>query len=272
MDPKLQRRIQRYGWDKAVQYYEPFWKQQLEPAQTRLLAVARLRPGQYVLDVACGTGLVSMRAAEAVGPTGLVVGTDIADQMVARARAVATRQRLHQTRFARMDAEALELLDGTFDAALCALGLMYVPRPVRALQEMYRVLKPGGRAVAAVWGQRDRCGWAAIFPIVAARVQSEVCPLFFQLGTQTTLEQTFQAAGFKDVGSERLSTVLHYDSPAAACGAAFAGGPVALAYAHFDARIRQEAHAEYLAAIAPYQRANGYEIPGEFVITHGDKR
>ena len=272
MDPKLQRRIQRYGWDQAMQYYERFWKQQLEPAQTRLLAMATLRPGEYVLDVACGTGLVTMRAAQAVGPTGIVVGTDIAAKMVARAYTVATRQRLHQTLFARMDAETLELLDATFDAALCALGLMYVPHPVQALQEMYRVLKRGGRAVAAVWGQRDHCGWAAIFPIVEARVQSEVCPLFFQQGTGTTLEQTFQAAGFKDIASERLSTVLHYATPEDACGAAFAGGPVALAYARFADRTRQEAHAEYLTAIAPYQRANGYEIPGEFVIVHGHKR
>jgi hypothetical protein len=134
------------------------------------------------------------------------------------------------------------------------------------------VLKLGGRAVVAVWGQRDRCGWAAIFPIVEARVQSEVCPLFFQLGTQETLVQTLQAAGFKDVVGERLSTILHYDTPEDACGAAFAGGPVALAYSRFAAHTRQAAHAEYLAAIAPYHRGNGYAIPGEFVIACGYKR
>ena len=103
---------------------------------------------------------------------------------------MAARQDLRHTTFARMDAEALQCADGTFDVALCALGLMYVPDPLRAFQEMHRVLKPGGRAVDAVWGQRDHCGWAAIFPIVEARVQSEVCPLFFQLGTQDTLVQT----------------------------------------------------------------------------------
>jgi hypothetical protein len=57
-----------------------------------------------------------------------------------------------------------------------------------------------------------------------------------------------------------------------ACGAAFAGGPVALAYARFAACTRQAAHAEYVAAIAPYRRGNGYAIPGEFVIACGDKR
>jgi ubiquinone/menaquinone biosynthesis C-methylase UbiE len=147
-----------------------------------------------------------------------------------------------------------------------------VPHLVRALQEMSRVLKTAGRAVVVVWGQRDRCGWAEIFPIVEMRVHSEVCPLFFQLGTKDILAQTFQVAGFKDIVSERLSTVLHYASAADACGAAFAGGPVALAYARFDARTRHAAHAEYLGAIAAYCTGDGYAIPGEFVVVRGSKR
>lgn len=272
MDAKLQRRIQRYGWDKAVSYYEPCWKQQLEPAHTRLLALAALQRGERVLDVACGTGLVSFRAAASVGPEGAVVGTDISEHMVDRARAMAAQPHFRHTTFARMDAEDIRLSDGTFDVALCALGLMYVPHPVRALQEMSRVLKTGGRAVAVVWGQRDRCGWAEIFPIVEMRVHSEVCPLFFQLGTKDILAQTFQVAGFKDIVSEHLSTVLHYASAADACGAAFAGGPVALAYSRFDARTRHAAHAEYLAAIAAYCTGDGYAIPGEFVVVRGSKR
>ena len=272
MEATLQRRIQRYGWDKAVSDYEPGWKHQLEPAHTRLFALAALQHGERVLDVACGTGLVSFRAAAAVGPAGAVVGTDISAHMVARARALAAQPHLHHTSFARMDAEDLRLPDGTFDVALCALGLMYVPHPARALQELSRVLNPGGRAVAAVWGQRDRCGWAEIFPIVARRVRSEVCPLFFQLGTQDILAQTLQGAGFQDIVSARLSTMLHYASSADACGAAFAGGPVALAYARFDARTRHAAHAEYLAAIAAYRTGDGYAIPGEFVVVRGSKR
>jgi hypothetical protein len=67
-------------------------------------------------------------------------------------------------------------------------------------------------------------------------------------------------------------TVLEYASAEEACGAAFAGGPVALAYVHCDAPTRQEAHAAYLAAIEPYRRGSGYAIPGEFVITSGRKR
>ena len=105
---------------------------------------------------------------------------------------------MSQVRFERRDAEALGTDEARFDAALCALGLMYVPDPVNALEEMFRTLKPGGRAVAAVWGERKRCGWADIFPVVDARVSSEVCPMFFQLGTRNVLEITFEKAGFTD--------------------------------------------------------------------------
>lgn len=271
MDARFQRRVQRYGWDKAAAYYEQYWARQLAPAQTRLLELADLRPGEKVLDIACGTGLVTLPAADAVGPSGAVVGTDISDVMVLRLREMAAQRGLPQVSAERMDAEDLRFPDVTFDAALCALGLMYVPDPLKALQEMRRVLGPGGRAVAAVWGARKNCGWAEIFPIVDSRVRSEVCPLFFQLGTGDALKYTMEAADLADVVVGRLTTTLVYDSGEEACGAAFAGGPVALAYSRFDERTSAEAHAEYLASIEPYRRGDGYAIPGEFVVARGRK-
>jgi ubiquinone/menaquinone biosynthesis C-methylase UbiE len=236
-----------------------------------MLEMACLRPGERVLDVACGTGLVSFPAAEAVGPGGGVLGTDISERMVEAARQEAAMRGFAHMQFARMDAEALDMPSGTFDAALCSLGLMYVPDPLKAVGEMHRALRPGGRAAAVVWGARDRCGWAEIFPIIDARVESEVCPLFFQLGTGDSLRRAFQMSGFTGVTAEQLRESLHYSTPEEACGAAFAGGPVALAYSRFDQRTREEAHAEYLASIERYRNGDGYEIPGEFVIAIGCK-
>ena len=177
-----------------------------------------------MLDVACGTGLVSFRAAQAVGAKGAVVGTDISGEMVETARRGAVLRDLAHARFERGDAEALPLPDAGFDAAVCALGLMYVPDPVRALCEMRRLLRPGGRAAAAVWGARRNCGWAEIFPITDARVASDVCPMFFHLGTKDMLARAFEAAGFADVRSERLSTTLRA-SAEDALAAVFRGGP-----------------------------------------------
>jgi ubiquinone/menaquinone biosynthesis C-methylase UbiE len=271
MDPRLQRRVQRYGWDKAAALYEGFWARQLAPAQARLLEMAALTPGERVLDLAAGTGLVTFPAAEAVGATGRVVATDISDAMVQRLTTEAAARGLAQITAERTDAESLRWDPTTFDVVLCALGLMYVVNPAACLAESFRVLTPGGRMVAAVWGARRNCGWAEIFPIVDRRVQSEVCPMFFQLGTGSVLAQAMVSAGFVNVAEERLNTTLEYDSADAAVGAAFAGGPVALAYSKFDDATRESAHAEYLASIEPHRDGDRYRVPGEFVVVRGDK-
>jgi len=269
MEPALQRRIQRYGWDRAADHYEAYWCHQLEPAQDLLMELAQFTPGEEVVDIACGTGLVSFRAAHAVGLKGQVVATDISEKMVEIATIMAQQKGIPNIRFMRMDAEDLQLSDQSFDVALCALGLMYVPGPVKAIQEMHRVLKPGGRMVAAVWGQRDHCGWADLFEIVDKRVASEVCPMFFNLGNPDMLRLSMNAAGFSECTTKTISTVLHFDSAEQACGAAFAGGPVALAYHKFSEQVKGEAHSEYLASIEKYKKGNGYEVPGEFIVGRG---
>jgi ubiquinone/menaquinone biosynthesis C-methylase UbiE len=273
MEANLQRRVQRYGWDKAAEYYEGFWHKQLATAQTRLLELAALKLGERVLDVACGTGLVTFPAAAAVGPGGEVVGTDISQAMIDLVRQIAEERSIANVAFDRMDAENLSALpDASFDVVLTALGLMYVPDVLQALKEQHRVLRPGGRAVAAVWGQRDRCGWAEIFPIVESHIKSDVCPMFFQMGTQDALSRTMQMAGFTDVAHERLPTALRYESAEEAIGAAFLGGPVALAYARMDEATREAAHREYLDSIAACRDGAAYNVPGEFVVAQGRKR
>jgi ubiquinone/menaquinone biosynthesis C-methylase UbiE len=266
VEPRLQRRVQRYGWDRAVAAYEQGWRDQLEPAHDLMLDMVDLQPGERILDVACGTGLVSLRMAATVGASGAVVGTDISGEMVDEARRIAARRQLANVRFERADAEALPFADAAFDAAVCGLGLMYVPDPVKALAEMRRLLRPGGRAAAAVWGARRNCGWAEIFPITDARVASDVCPMFFQLGTQDMLAHAFATAGFADVRLERLATSLCYACADDALAAVFRGGPVALAYSRFDDATRRAVHAEYLESIAAYRAGDGYRIPGEFVV------
>ena len=271
MEPALQRRVQRYGWDKAAVYYESFWQNQLRPAQDLLLEMAQLKKGDHVLDIASGTGLVSFRAAETVGNNGFVLGTDISEKMVEIANATAKEKNIDVIEFRRMDGEELDIENDRFDVAICALGLMYMPEPIKALKEMLRALKTGGRTVAAVWGGRNHCGWAEIFEIVDKRVASEVCPMFFHLGNPDQLRLSFHAAGYSQINSNRISTILQYTSEEEAIGAAFAGGPVALAYNKFSEEVKKEVHAEYLESIDQYKKGKGYEVPGEFVVTIGYK-
>jgi len=262
MEPRLQRRVQRYGWDLAAESYEALWQAQLAVVQTELLTCAALAPGEQVLDVACGTGLVTSAASEAVGPAGRVVGVDLSGQMVDAAQ----ERGLANVDFVRMDAEELALPDARFDVVLCALGLMYMPDPARAVREMRRVLRPGGRAVFAVWGERARCGWAPLFGIVDAEVASDVCPLFFGLGQGDTLARLCVNAGLQVAVERRIADAMAYANADDACDAAFAGGPVALAWSRFDAQARARVRARYVQAIEPWRVAHGYRIPAEFVV------
>ena len=266
MDAKLQLRIQRYGWDAAASFYHSDWCDQLRPAQDTLLEMADLQLGNSVLEVACGTGMVTMRAAKAIGAVGTVFATDLSENMIQQVAKNYNDANLSNVSVARMGAEALDVENGKFDVALCALGLMYVPDPRRALAEMARAVRPGGKVVATTWGERCHCGWAEIFPIVDARVASEVCPMFFASGVPGMLTKDFEAANMVGIREVRQTETLGFASADDLIRAMMLGGPVAMAVKRFDDRTMAEVRDEFLSSVASYQNDNGgYSIPGEFV-------
>jgi SAM-dependent methyltransferase len=271
MRPEVHRRVQRYGWDRAVTAYEALWEPVLRRCAGQALALLAPRPGERALDVACGAGAVTLRLAEAVGPDGAVIGVDLSGEMARRTAGRAAERGLSNVTTARMDAERLDIADASQDIVTCVLGLMYPADPPAALREMWRVLRPGGRCVAAVWGRRDRCGWREVFPIVDARVASEVCPLFFALGGDGALTGAMAAAGFTNLHEQRTAETLRWPDGDAACTAMLAGGPAALAYSRFDPATRAAVDAEYLASLAAYREGDAYAVPGEFVFVRGER-
>lgn len=268
MDGRLQLRVQRYGWDRASPHYDRLWAEALAPATQGVLRLARLQAGERVLDVACGSGVLTRAAHAAVGPRGEALGCDVSAGMVALAQATSAG-----CRFWRADAQDLDahLPLASVDVVLCGLGLMYMPDPEASLSAMARCLRPGGRLVVSVWGERAACGWSAVFPIVDARVRSEVCPMFFRLGGEGVLGTALRGAGLQTPHTERLATTLHYPDATTACDAALLGGPVAMAYGHFDAPTREAVRSEYLDSLRPWAQAPGYALPGEFVLGMGTR-
>src|SRR6185503_11434950 len=115
-----------------------------------LVALAALKPGERVLDVACGTGLVARLAATETGPTGQVTGLDINRNMLALARSLPPPPGASVT-WVEGDAGAMGFPDASFDVILCQQGLQFFPDKAAALGEMHRVLVPRGRVVLSVW-------------------------------------------------------------------------------------------------------------------------
>jgi SAM-dependent methyltransferase len=270
VDAKLQIRIQRYGWDAAATFYEDGWRGPLSPAQRTLMETADLVPGEKVIEVACGSGQVTRAIAACVGPSGEVFATDLSQSMADLTARTSKEAGLLWVSTARMNAEELQVDEGRFDAALCALGLMYVPDPRKALASMRLAVRPKGRVVATVWGQRKNCGWAEIFPIVDARVQSEVCPLFFATGGAGALRLDFEAAGLTEITEKQQSETLEFENDRTLLNAMLLGGPVALAVKRFSPEVMAEVETEFLASVAAHRGADGrFSIPGEFVTVAG---
>jgi SAM-dependent methyltransferase len=140
---------QAYGGNAAENYERFFVPAIGEPFARDMIEAAALQPGERVLDVACGTGIVTRLAAERVAPNGIIAGLDVNPAMLAVARTLVTSSRT-PVRWYETSAEAMPLPDAAFDVVLCQLGLMFMADKGAALREMRRVLAPGGRALISV--------------------------------------------------------------------------------------------------------------------------
>lgn len=149
---------------------------QLRALRQRVAALARLQPGQHVLDVGCGTGTLALEVQRCVGTTGCVVGIDPGPRQIARARQKALRHRV-AIDFQLGTLEQLVFPERTFDVVLSTLMLHHLPQRVRqqGLAEVARVLKPGGRVVLADFtSSSQRRGRAARFHAGGLRLQDVV--------------------------------------------------------------------------------------------------
>jgi SAM-dependent methyltransferase len=118
----------------------------------RTIELLSLPAGSRVLDVCCGTGASALSAAKTVGPTGKVVGVDLAGELLKLARAKAVQQRLANIQFEVGDMLSLRFPAESFDAVICVFGIFFVPDMVMAVNELWRRVRPGGRLVVTTWG------------------------------------------------------------------------------------------------------------------------
>lgn len=199
----------------AAELYQSFFVPAIAmPVSGELLGAARLSPGERVLDVACGTGVITRAAAEQVGQGGTVTAVDLAPDMLAVAKA--TPAAGAPIEYHQADAASLPLPDASCDVALCQMGLMFMPDRTAALSELHRVLAPGGRVVVNTPGR--------IQPLFQAMEQAIVDHIGPQLGAfvsavfsmpdPAALAALLNDAGFTGVTSKEYTAHCTLPGPA----------------------------------------------------------
>lgn len=171
------------------------------PFASILLEYANPQPGEHVVDIACGTGVVARLAAPLVGETGVIVGVDINPHMIAVGRSLPAPSGA-AIDWREGSALALPLPDNSFDLALCQAGLQFIPDRPGALREMYRILKPGGRVALSVWRSIDhQPAGKIIWESIARHLNTTVETInpALSLGNAEELVALLEVAGFSGV-------------------------------------------------------------------------
>jgi ubiquinone/menaquinone biosynthesis C-methylase UbiE len=244
----------------------------------RLVDLVGPRPGNTILELTAGTGETGFLLADRIGADGRLISTDFSEAMVQAAARGATQRGLANVEFRVIDAQAIDLPDGSVDGVLSRFGLMLVPDPRRALEESHRVLRPGGRLAYAVWGAMDRNPWITL--LAGALLQRGHAPGgdpfgpggLFSLAELDHNAQLANEAGFSDVEVEEISGAMQAQSPDDYWDfQSSISGPVATLLAALSPDERATIRTAFHAATEPYCAADGCRLPFCALVLHSTR-
>lgn len=254
-------------------------RQQLYGAATEMmLDVAGIQAGSRVLDVAAGTGESTLTAAYRVGLTGHVLAADVSASMLNVAAEAARKEGLTNVETRIMNAENLELDTDSFDAVICRIALMLFPNPAKALTEMRRVVKPGGRVAVVVYAALEKNPFWGIFHKTVCRLGNIPSPApgepwMFALGEPGALEEVYRRADFLNVSVRAVPIHRRLSSAAAAVENMRKGaGDRRELMNRLNETDRERVWAEIAEQFKRFEGPNGFEIPGEVPIGVGTKQ
>lgn len=203
--------FEKAAWVRLSESYDALAGQMTRQTVDAILDAVHIRPGDALLDVASGFGYV---AAKAKGRGANPIGVDFSPEMIEGARLHAPDIRIEIG-----DAENLAYADASFDAVVCAFGMLHFPRPGRALAEARRVLRPGGRHAFTVWCDPAK---TRLFAMIGEAMQKHADmsvglppgPGAFMLSDPLICEALMDAAGFSEVRLEELPCQFRMTSSA----------------------------------------------------------
>ena len=265
----------RDTWNESAPSYDPVLRN-LDKFNAELLRLAEPRPGERVLDVATGPGQPALSLAPLVGRAGRVVGIDLAERMVDVARERAKAAQRDNVEFHVMDAENLTFPDASFDLVVCRFGLQIVTDPDRAIAEAKRVLKPGGRLVATVWGPAEKV--PAIHVIIGPMLEnaepdeSGYLPTPYEMGGPGELVGILVKAGFREAAEERVTREWTFPSEEAYFESTLKGTPIGHSLSEEEPDVQEEVLRKTRANLQAWKKPDGsVALPAECVVVRARK-
>lgn len=259
------------AYDAGAAAYDRFtgeWSRLYVPS---LVAAAEVASGHWVLDVAAGTGGATVGLASRVGIAGRVFAVDLSLPML---RVAAANLAGLRAAIAVMDGQWLACRDGSFDAVVCQLGLMFFPAPLRGLEECRRVLRPGGRVALQVWSRSERVPFYGLLADAMGRhlppAQRDALYLPSALADADRLSGLLTRAGFREVSvtlerrSRAFESFEDYWSPIEAGAGRF--GPL---YLELPETGRRAVREEVQKSMAPFKSDTGLVLESEALIGKG---
>lgn len=183
------------------------------PWASTLIRAADPEPGERVLDVGCGTGVVARQVASRLGARAAVTGFDLSPNMLVVAQAAAAREGV-TIDWREGSAEQLPFEDGSFDLVLCQFALMFFADKAAALAEMHRVLTGDGRLLLSVWQSLDRHPfYQTLHGVIQRRLGVSALQDIFALGSAEELRSLLTSARFERAEVEPISMTAHFPNP-----------------------------------------------------------
>ena len=270
MEPSEFKRASHAVWEAMAPGWEE-WHTWLEtggrPATERMIEALEASPGDTILELAAGTGVVGFSAATAIGGDTQLIISDFAEAMVEAAQRQGAELGLRNVEYRVLDAEALDLPDEAVDGVLCRWGYMLLGDPAAAFAETRRVLRPGGRLSCSVFSGPAENPWAAL--PMSVLVESGHLPPpepgqpgILALGDPDRLSGLITGAGFSEPEIEAVQLAFPFtgdeDYWRFLNGVA---GAISMALARLDEDDRAEVEATLTNRLDPFRTADGLDLP-----------